>query len=107
MRILRFLGWYCALTMIAAVGMLIFAFPSHPKSSTGWLWFFVLALPITLIGEAIGEGLWRNPLAKRIEQKTSTHSFSWLRIAYGFVVMLLVFAAAWCAALLFGAEGRP
>ena len=67
--------------------------------------FFILALPFTVVGEVIGEGLWRNPLAKRVEEQTSESSFLWLRIIYGFFAMLLVFAAAWAVVLFFGVEG--
>ncbi len=85
--------------------MLIVAFPSHPKSLLGWFAFFILALPVTLLGEVIGEGLWQNRLARRIEEKTAGQSFSWWRITYGFVAMLLVFAVAWKLAIWFGVEG--
>jgi hypothetical protein len=104
MRILKILGWYCTLTVAAALGLLVLALPYHPKSSIGWIVFFILALPISLIGEAIGEGLWRNPLAKRIEERSSQSTLSLSRIVYGFFAMLLVFFAAWALVSFFGVE---
>ena len=87
--------------------MLIVAFPHHPRTLVGWAAFFLLALPVTLFGEAVGEGLWRNRVAQAVEQRAEGQSFSWLRIAYGFVAMLLLFAVVWGLALFFGVEGNP
>ena len=103
-RLFRFLGWYLALTFAASLGLLILALPNHPKTLSGWLWFFLLALPVTLVGELIGEGIWRNPVAKAIEKESSNRQFSWLRIAYGFVAMLLIFGVVWGLALFLGID---
>ena len=87
--------------------MLIFAFPHYPKTLVGWAAFFLLALPVTLVGEVVGEGLWRNRVAQVVERRTEGKSFSWLRIAYGFVTMLALFAVVLGLALFFGVEGNP
>ena len=102
MRITRFLGWYCTFTAIAAAGMLVYSFPNYPKTLLGWALFLSLALPITLIGELIGNGLWRNHLLRRIDEGTGKGSSSFLRIVYGVLAMLLVFATAWGLALFLG-----
>jgi hypothetical protein len=86
--------------------MLLSAFPDYPRTVTGWLVFFALALPVTLVGEAIGEGLWRNRVARAIEERSAGQSFSWLRIAYGVVAMSLLFAAVWGFAVYFGPANK-
>ena len=107
LRLLKFLGLYVALTFAASFGMLVFAFPHYPKTLVGWAAFFLLALPITLVGEAVEERLWRNRVAQAIERRTEGQSFSWLRIAYGFLIMLALFAVVWGLALFFNIEGNP
>ena len=102
MRITRLLGWYCTFTSIAAAGMLVYSYPDYPKTLFGWALFLGLALPITLIGELIGNGLWTNHLLRRIDEGAGKGSSSFLRIVYGVFALLLVFAAAWGLALLFG-----
>jgi hypothetical protein len=94
-RILKFTGWYLVFSTVAAIGMLIHTFPNYPKSLGGWAWFFFLALPVTLIGEAIGEAARQNPIAKDMEDRMSKRSFLWLRICYGFAVILMLFGFAW------------
>ncbi|HET7831538.1 MAG TPA: hypothetical protein VFK88_01095 [Gallionella sp.] len=100
-RVLKFLGWYIAASFAAALAMLLFAFPDYPRTITGWLVFFLLALPVTLVGEATGNMLWRNRVALAVEEHSAGQSLSWLRIAYGFVVMLLLFVTVWGLAIYF------
>ncbi len=102
MRIIRLLGWYCTFTAIAAAGMLVYSFPNYPKTLFGWALFLALALPIILIGEVIGSGLWKNHLLRRIDERTDKGLSSFLRIVYGVFSLLLVFAAAWGVAILSG-----
>jgi hypothetical protein len=90
-RILKFLGWYIGLSTIAALGWLILSFPNYPHSLEGWSWLFLIALPITIIGEFIGEIVSRNPVTQYVENRTSTNSFSLQRIFFHFIVMLLLF----------------
>lgn len=103
LRIFKFLGWYIALSVAATLGMLLFAFPDYPKTPSGWLWFFVLALPVTLVGELVGELISRNRVAQAIEEKSQGKSFSLLRVLYAFIAMLIVFGIVWGFALHFGA----
>lgn len=88
------LCWLTVLAAIAGFGMLLSVFPRHPQTFKGWVWLFVLALPITLLGEFLGDRLWKNRLAQTIEQRTANQTLSLLRIAYGLAVMLFVLVAA-------------
>jgi hypothetical protein len=74
--------------------MLLSVFPRYPSTLAGWVGLMALALPVTLVGEFVGSLFWRNRVAQVIEQRTAGSSLSWLRIGYGFVVILLVFSAA-------------
>lgn len=49
----------------------------------------MLALPVQLAGEFVGELLWNNKASRLVEQKTAAKSFSPLRICYGLVLLLL------------------
>jgi hypothetical protein len=64
-------------------------------------------LPVTLVVEAVGEGLRQNRVAQTLERRTEGQSFSWLRIAYYLVSMLALFAVLWGLALFFGVKGNP
>lgn len=94
-RVLKFLGCYIGFSLIAAIGLLLFSFPNYPKSPIGWGLLLLLALPLTLAGELFGDAVWRNPVAKNIELRTPKHCFSWLRISYVFISVLLIFGLAW------------
>jgi di/tricarboxylate transporter len=91
-RLLKIIAAYILLSAIAAVGVLIGIFPKHPTTIGGWCLLLVLALPIIIVGELIGEALWRNRLAQAIEAKTKERSLSALRIIYALMVMLLLFS---------------
>lgn len=93
-RTIQIVCWYIVLTVAASIGMLLSVFPHFPKMPMGWVWLFVFSLPVTIVGEFIGNSIWKNRVAKAIERRTSERSLSWLRICYGFVVMLLVFGTA-------------
>lgn len=86
---------YLGLSLLMALLLLLYSFPNYPKSLNGWAWLFLLALPITLVGELFGETVWRNPVANSIEIHTAEKRFSWLRICYGLIVMLLAFGMSW------------
>jgi hypothetical protein len=73
------------------VGVLIGVFPKHPTTLGGWLLLLGLALPLTIAGELVGEAIWRNRLARAIENNTKDQSLSGLRMLYALVAMLLVF----------------
>jgi hypothetical protein len=91
-RVLTFLGRYVAVSAVAALLLLLYLFPDHPNSLRGWLILFVVALPIILVGELIAKFFYKNPHARAVDAKTVGRSFSWLRISFMFVTMLLLFA---------------
>jgi len=93
-RLLTFVVLYLVLSTIAVVVLLAGAFPYHPKTLTGWALLFALALPLTLIGEFVGEFFWRNRIAGAMVARSSGNSLSLLRMSYAFVVMLLFFVVA-------------
>jgi polyferredoxin len=97
-RLLKIIVTYIALSAIAAVFVLIGLFPWHPTTADGWGLFLVLALPLTIVCELIGEALWRNRLAQAVEEKTKERSLSGLRILYALVVMLLLFSLVFAVA---------
>ncbi|WP_092393230.1 hypothetical protein [Collimonas sp. OK412] len=101
-RIIKFIGWYIALSVAAILGMLVLAFPDYPNTQSGWLWFFVLALPVTLVGDLIGEFTFRNRVAQAILEKSQGKAFSSLRILYGLIAMLILFGIVWTLAMHFG-----
>jgi hypothetical protein len=74
------------------------------KTQSGWLWFFVLALPATFAGELAGDFIFRNRVAQAIEERSQSKSFSLLRVLDGFIAMLIAFGMAWGLALHFGAD---
>ena len=90
-RLAKIMGLYIGLSVIAAMGVLIGVFPKHPTTLNGWLVLLVLALPLTIVGELVGEVIWRNRLAHAIESNTKGQSLSGLRMLYVLVAMLLVF----------------
>src|SRR5690349_17486314 len=89
-RVLTFLGRYVAVSAVAAFLLLLYLFPYHPSSWGGWLILLIVALPVILVGEGIGRFLSSNPLARAVEAKTAGRSFSWLRIFFMLISMLLV-----------------
>jgi len=93
-RLLTFVALYLLLSAIAVAVLLAGAFPSYPKTVAGWALLFALALPLTLVGEFVGEFFWRNRIASAIVARSSGSSLSLLRISYAFVVMLLFFVVA-------------
>jgi len=85
---LRVVVAYVVISVVLGALALFLSFPARPTTGIGWLLLFALALPLTLIGELVGDALFRNPLSQAVEKRTQRRSFSWLRIATGLVVML-------------------
>jgi hypothetical protein len=100
-RAIKFVAVYLCLSFVFGLLWIVFSYPKLPSSPTQWIGVFLLALPMQIAGELIGDLLWNNKVTRLVEQKTGERSFSVLRIAYGilFVLLLvgLVFAAtfAW------------
>ena len=92
MRPLRFLLGYLVVALVAAGLLLLNLWPWHPSSWRTWLLFVVLALPITIVVEWLGETVLNKLLSKSVDRATASRSFSWLRIAYLVALVLLVLA---------------
>jgi hypothetical protein len=78
------------------------AWPHHPKSLFDWALLFLIALPVTVLGEWLTDGLVNNPLSAIIECGTRRSGFSWTRIAYYLAIYILLAIAA--VALFYGAQ---
>jgi len=103
-RVLTFVVLYLGLSTVLALVLLAGVFPHHPKTVVGWALLFALALPITLLGEFVGEFFWRNRIAQAIAARSSGVSLSVLRLGYAFAVMLFFFALAFGVHSWFGLE---
>jgi len=88
--LLRFLCLYLAINAIAATALLITLWPYRPQSSRGWILLFVIALPVTAIGEWLGESLLKNRMSLAVERATQRSDFSWIRITYVLAMALVV-----------------
>jgi hypothetical protein len=77
---------------MAAVALLIYCFPSYPKSLLGWILLFIFALPITVAGEWMGGLITENRLAQKIENETTSEPVSIVRMIYLLFALLLAFA---------------
>ncbi|HEY4771433.1 MAG TPA: hypothetical protein VIH50_00235 [Steroidobacteraceae bacterium] len=88
--LLRFLGIYLTINAIAAVGLLLTLWPYRAASSSGWILLFVIALPVTALGEWLGESFLKNRMSLAVERATQRSNFSWIRIAYVLAMALIV-----------------
>ena len=92
-RLIKFIGQYIAISLLAGALLLMYSFPEHPKTLRGWIALFGFALPVVVAGEYVGQLLLeRNPASRAIERRTKGKSFFWLRIGY-FLLLLLVVCA--------------
>jgi hypothetical protein len=82
MRVLRILVGYLLVALLAAVLLLLNVWPWHPNSWRAWLMFAVLALPVLIGGEWLGEKMLTNQLSRSVDRATAKTRLSWLRIAY-------------------------
>jgi len=64
----------------------------RPPVDGDLIWVFILALPLQLVGEFLGDVLWKNRVSHFVEQKTAAKSFSVLRILYGFLLVSVTIA---------------
>ena len=87
---LRIVVGYLLVALVAAGLLLVNVWPWHPVSWRAWLLFVVLAPPVLIAGEWIGEKMLTNPLSRSVDRATARNSFSWLRIAYLLTVVVLV-----------------
>jgi hypothetical protein len=98
---LRFLGIYLALSLVYGALLLLQILPVHPRSVLGWGILFALAVPVALVGELVGDILFRNPIARAVEKRTRGTKLSWARIGYALVAVISAITLAWFALLFF------
>ena len=89
MRALRNLLTSPLVGLVAAGILLVDVWPWHPHSWHTWFLFVILALPISIAGEWVGEKILTNSLSRSVDQATAKRSFSWLRVAYLFALAAL------------------
>jgi hypothetical protein len=87
--ILRFICIYSAVSLIAAIGLLVDTWPRYPTSPIEWGLLLVIALPVTVLGEWLVDGTRKNSLSRAIENKTRAARFAWLRIGYHLALYVL------------------
>jgi hypothetical protein len=98
-RALRFLGFYLALSLICAPILLLHLLPFRPRSALGWVILVVAAVPVTVLGELIGDFLLKNRISASVDHGTRGTSLSWIRIGYVLCVFIsfvaVVFFGIW------------
>lgn len=103
-RALRFFGFYLALSLICAPILLLQLLPFHPKSALGWLILVAAAVPVTVLGELIGNFLLKNRVSAAVDRRTRSTALSWVRISYVLGVFIsfvaIVFLGIWAWARL-------
>ncbi len=97
-RVLRFAAIYLIVSVIAAVALLIDTWPLHPHSIPHWALLFVIALPITLLGEWLSDRALHSSLSLAVEVRTRSSRFSWLRVG---CLLALYILFAICAVVVF------
>lgn len=61
-----------------------------PATTTQWLWLLLLAVPLQLAGELIGQAVWNNRATRFVEHKTAGKRLSVLRILYAFLMIVVI-----------------
>ena len=90
---LKILAVYVGLSVFLVLLWLALGAGDLPATASQWLWLLVLAVPLHLVGELIGHGLWNNRAARFVEQETAGKQLSALRMLYAFL-MILFFCGA-------------
>lgn len=97
-QLFRFAGVYLAVSTFAGIALLADTWPLYPRSSVEWILLFVIALPVTVLGEWLAEGLTSNPLSAKVERSRRRVGFSWARVGY-YLATYVLFGL--CAAAIF------
>ena len=88
-KLIRVVGAYVIFSLVVGLIGLAQSYPEHPSTPRAWIALFLLALPLWIAGEACGHFLWNNRIARFVDDATSEKSFSLVRVAYGFLAVLL------------------
>lgn len=99
---IKLAGIYLVLSAFLGLVWLAFSYPDMPVTIWEWIAIFALAIPLQLASELVGSRLWRNRATEWVEQKTSRQSVSLLRIAYGFLLLLVAFGVFYGASRAWG-----
>ncbi len=83
----------------APLVLLIQVWPLHPHTRSGWLMFVALSAPLCVFGAFLERSAYSNPIAAKIDARTSAKTVSVLRMLYMFVAIALVVALAWLGQL--------
>lgn len=88
--LLRFVMVYLIVSAFASIALLADTWPYHPTSLPAWSFLFVVAIPVTVVGEWLAEGVLNNPVSASVERRTRQTAFSWTRVAYYLAVYVLL-----------------
>lgn len=88
--LIKYTGTYIGLSVCLGLVWVVLSYPDIPSTPGEWLWILLLAVPLQLASEFLGEHVWNNKATRFVEQNTATRSFSIVCIAYG-VILLLAF----------------
>lgn len=102
--LLRILVGYLLVTLVATGLLFVNVWPWRPTSWHAWLLFVVLAPPVLIAGEYVGELMLSSPLSRSVDRATARTSFSWLRIAYLLTMVLFILGVVAIARHLWGAQ---
>ena len=70
----------------------------RPRSVVHWSMLFIIALPVTVLGDWLTDGALQSHLSLAVETRTRGSQFSWLRVKY---VLALYILFAICAVAIF------
>jgi hypothetical protein len=93
-RLLRFVAIYLLVAGAAALLLLIPLWPWRSSSPQGWALYAILALPIMIAGEWIGDKVLHNRLSRAVDRATRQRQFSWFRIGYLIALTLALIGLA-------------
>ncbi len=90
-KIVPLLGGWVILSLVTAAMLLLWSWPWRPHSALGWGLLFLGALPLTLLGEYLGERtILQSPIAARLDALRSGPQTSALRITYVLICVIVV-----------------
>ena len=88
--LLRYVMVYLIVSVCASIALLADTWPHHPTSLLAWSILFVVAIPVTVVGEWLAEGVLNNPVSAAVERRTRQTAFSWTRVVYYLAVYVLL-----------------
>lgn len=84
----EFIWIYLVVCVLYGLFALLLFFPFHPITTTGWIVWFLAALPVSMAGEAVGAAVFNKKSGETINPDTDHLSAG--RIGYGVVVTLIL-----------------